>query len=583
MVKARRRMAKRLRRLGALHLQRPNQEPNRADGGSTSFWTHWEHFKETRNSRVPARLRPQPRPARPWKTWAPQNGDNMKIPKGRQGSRRLRAVQVVKIPRVRSVQVRVFSRRRQGGKPKEVSSRSLLPPKPTSGINFRTTVFLCCVAVLLVAIVAVVAWQLIRNRAGVPACPYGGVEIILLLAQTARESHHQSEYAWPFLLLRARQTMSDSGSYTVFGFGCSLDWKPTVFVNGVPPTRVCAACGLVPSSTATLPCRHALCRTCYDRSADKHKRCPLDKEPFLKEDVVWSSFALESLLQRKIQCWNASKGCDAVGRASDILEHFGNECLYQAATCLRCKASLIHKDVVDHLESSACRPSVVRRHVDHGNDSERPDIREALRHIEATLSSLKASVECVKSATTDSGQFRESSMLEVPLVESIQSLDNTLKENTQTCAAASTQITETRALVQCSVGAIKASIDDLRRTIRELKETQDRFVAGDNTSSTHRAACGVSVSSQEELRGVRDELRALREATSNTTKSTLQGSKVVPSLRNDVTDKLCLLVTASKAILHNTLAISKPVKLTVTDWSKLVAKASSEGPSASIC
>lgn len=241
--------------------------------------------------------------------------------------------------------------------------------------------------------------------------------------------------------------MCARSAHAVFGFGCGLDWKPTVFVNGVPPTRICAACGLVPPSTATLPCRHALCRTCYDRSWDKHKRCPLDNEPFLKEDVVWSSFALDSLLARKIECWNASKGCDAVGSASDILEHMCNKCQYQPITCLRCKRSMSHKDVVDHLESPSCRQSPVYQQVGSETDAECPDIREALRHIEATVSALQASVECGTSTATGRERFRHSAMVEVPLVESIQSLDNTLKENTSTCIAASNEITKTRALV----------------------------------------------------------------------------------------------------------------------------------------
>lgn len=371
--------------------------------------------------------------------------------------------------------------------------------------------------------------------------------------------------------------MSATRAYTVFGFGSGLDWKPTVFVNGVPPTRVCGACGLVPPSTATLPCRHALCQTCYDRSADKHKRCPMDKKPFQREDVVWSSFALDSLLARKIRCWNASKGCDTVGPASDILEHFGNECQYQPVTCLRCNKSLIHKDVVDHLESPGCRQSAAYEHVGHVKVAEGSDIRESLRHIEATVSSLKASVECVTNTTSGSERFRDNGMVEVPIVESIQSLDNTLKENTKTCITAASEMMQTRALVQCSAGAIKASIEDLKSTIRELKETQNRLAEESNVFNTPRETCSPAVPSTERLRSVGDELRALRGATSNATKLTRESLVDLPGIRNEVTDKLSLLVNASKAILHNTFAVSEPLKLTVNDWSKLVAKASSDG------
>ncbi|KAH9374655.1 hypothetical protein HPB48_017227 [Haemaphysalis longicornis] len=85
-----------------------------------------------------------------------------------------------------------------------------------------------------------------------------------------------------------------------FGFGCGLDWRPTVFVNGIPSNRVCSACGLVPSNIALLPCRHLLCQSCYDRCASSGSRCCLDGEAILADDVLWSATSADSILARKV-------------------------------------------------------------------------------------------------------------------------------------------------------------------------------------------------------------------------------------------------------------------------------------------
>ncbi|KAH9384373.1 hypothetical protein HPB48_026380 [Haemaphysalis longicornis] len=89
--------------------------------------------------------------------------------------------------------------------------------------------------------------------------------------------------------------------YTVFGFDSRIDWKPTVFVDGIPQNIVCSACGLVSAVTALLPCHHLLCSRCYDAGCDgERNRCPLDKDVCQSEDVVWSTFTKEKLLGRKV-------------------------------------------------------------------------------------------------------------------------------------------------------------------------------------------------------------------------------------------------------------------------------------------
>uniref|UniRef100_A0A023G7R9 TRAF-type domain-containing protein n=1 Tax=Amblyomma triste TaxID=251400 RepID=A0A023G7R9_AMBTT len=149
--------------------------------------------------------------------------------------------------------------------------------------------------------------------------------------------------------------MASSGTQTVFGFGAGLNWRPTFFSNPFPSTSVCSACGFVPSTIATLPCRHFLCQLCYDRSAGKHGHCPLDAEPIEDESVVWSTMSKDSILGRKVRCWNAENGCDVEDTASAVLDHFNSGCEFHTAACPRCGEKMPHRDIPNHLEST-CGP-----------------------------------------------------------------------------------------------------------------------------------------------------------------------------------------------------------------------------------
>lgn len=179
--------------------------------------------------------------------------------------------------------------------------------------------------------------------------------------------------------------MASASTQTVFGYGCSLDWRPTSFTSPFPSTRLCSVCGLVPPATATLPCRHVLCQLCFDSfDGDCHgrKRCPLDKELFQEEDVVWSTHSKNSVLSRQVRCWNAGNGCDAEDSASAMLNHFTNTCRFHAVNCSTCGGSVLHRDFANHFESG-CVPTSCRneRPLSENFANAFVEVKDALRKI----------------------------------------------------------------------------------------------------------------------------------------------------------------------------------------------------------
>lgn len=152
--------------------------------------------------------------------------------------------------------------------------------------------------------------------------------------------------------------MGPRSSYTLLGYSRDLDWRPTRFVGPVPSVRVCSLCGLIPDATVQLPCAHVLCRLCFDGSLRQGGVCPLDGQGFARDDAEWITLSLESFMKRKVRCWNDVNGCDEVVEVSKVSDHFSNECAFHATSCPKCAATVLHRDIVEHLKSG-CRTAVV--------------------------------------------------------------------------------------------------------------------------------------------------------------------------------------------------------------------------------
>ncbi|KAL1424940.1 hypothetical protein MTO96_019800 [Rhipicephalus appendiculatus] len=113
--------------------------------------------------------------------------------------------------------------------------------------------------------------------------------------------------------------MATASTHTVFGFDCALDWRPTSFVEAIPSSYVCSACELVPRVMTMLPCSHKLCPQCCIHVGRRINHCPLDKKAFDEKDVSFSTLRTESILSRRVRCWNAEHGCGAEDAASAML------------------------------------------------------------------------------------------------------------------------------------------------------------------------------------------------------------------------------------------------------------------------
>ncbi|XP_077546115.1 TNF receptor-associated factor 6-B-like [Haemaphysalis longicornis] len=330
--------------------------------------------------------------------------------------------------------------------------------------------------------------------------------------------------------------MPPGSTHTVFGFGSFLDWRRTAFASTIPATGVCSACGLVPQTAALLPCRHGLCPSCFERCVDAEcsGQCPVEKQRFKREDVIWSTFEKDALLNRKIHCWNAEHGCDAVGGAPEMLEHFNHHCQYHVVSCPRCGQDVAHKDIPSHLDSGLCHAAA-------------EESREA--------------------------QDRHTNAIVVP-AEYIQTFENTLRENSEMSTAVLAQMSELRVSEQSNASAIKQLQQELKILLRELQGTQTLI----GEERTEMSAALVSIKAKIDAvagkqaagNGRLEKLEALIgecKTVGTTSGQALQDMKV------DFKKKLNNLEAASKAIFLDLRRESQTFEWIIPDWSKLKEEA----------
>ncbi|KAH7934513.1 hypothetical protein HPB51_029120 [Rhipicephalus microplus] len=126
--------------------------------------------------------------------------------------------------------------------------------------------------------------------------------------------------------------------YTLTGFSDFLDRRRVGFVEELPPNRVCAVCGMVPSRSLILPCGHTLCRLCRSQITEQNG-CPLDGRQFADADLLPVVFSEADLEQHRVLCIAGGQKCRFSGKLRDMRRHLA-ECVGGGVLCGKCRRSV---------------------------------------------------------------------------------------------------------------------------------------------------------------------------------------------------------------------------------------------------
>ncbi|CAN8015450.1 unnamed protein product [Ixodes persulcatus] len=145
-------------------------------------------------------------------------------------------------------------------------------------------------------------------------------------------------------------------SFFISGFSDTLDWRPLYFQESSVAHIVCSLCGLVSRNVVRLPCEHTVCSECHEESQRRGSTCPLDEESFAKDNIVHLDISEGYILQHTVACGNAPNGCDFIGQASRLLDHY-NQCSFHVVPCPRCQLSALRTELVGHCKGGCSSAS----------------------------------------------------------------------------------------------------------------------------------------------------------------------------------------------------------------------------------
>ncbi|KAM7312218.1 TNF receptor-associated factor 5-like isoform X2 [Ixodes scapularis] len=127
-------------------------------------------------------------------------------------------------------------------------------------------------------------------------------------------------------------------SFFISGFFDTLDWRPLYFQESSVAHIVCSLCGVVSRNVVRLPCEHILCSECHEDSKRRGSTCPLDEGSFADDNILHLDISGGYILNHTVACGNAPNGCDFLGQASTLLDHY-KQCSFHVVPCPRVRVN----------------------------------------------------------------------------------------------------------------------------------------------------------------------------------------------------------------------------------------------------
>ncbi|KAM7312224.1 RING finger protein 151-like [Ixodes scapularis] len=142
----------------------------------------------------------------------------------------------------------------------------------------------------------------------------------------------------------------------ISGFSDTLDWRPLYFQESSVANIVCSLCGVVSRNVVRLPCEHTLCSECHEESQRRGSTCPLDEESFADDNILHLDISGGYILNHTVACVNAPNGCDFIGQASRLVDHY-KQCSFHVVPCPRCESSVLRTEIVGHCKDGCSSAS----------------------------------------------------------------------------------------------------------------------------------------------------------------------------------------------------------------------------------
>ena len=100
-------------------------------------------------------------------------------------------------------------------------------------------------------------------------------------------------------------------------------------------------------------CSHTFCKDCFEKYYNIKKQCPITKKKLSINDLTHVDVISKSIGKKEMKCKNYNKGCNWIGKVSDIDFHLKNECLKSLIKCTfkNCNKMIMREELENHIQN----------------------------------------------------------------------------------------------------------------------------------------------------------------------------------------------------------------------------------------
>ncbi len=112
----------------------------------------------------------------------------------------------------------------------------------------------------------------------------------------------------------------------------------------------CPLCNGILNDPVIDKCSHTFCKICFEKYYNKFKSCPISKQKLDEENLTLVPLISKTIGKKEIKCKNINKGCNWIGKISDLKKHLYEDCKKFLIKCPfeNCNLNIMRENLTDH-------------------------------------------------------------------------------------------------------------------------------------------------------------------------------------------------------------------------------------------
>ena len=140
-------------------------------------------------------------------------------------------------------------------------------------------------------------------------------------------------------------------------FEIQIDPDYLIKKNSEMEDYICPLCKGLLLNPVIDSCSHTFCKDCFEKYYNIKKQCPITKKKLSINDLTHVDVISKSIGKKEMKCKNCNKGCNWIGKVSDIDYHLKNECVKTLIKCTfkNCNKMIMREELQNHIQNCEYR------------------------------------------------------------------------------------------------------------------------------------------------------------------------------------------------------------------------------------